>query len=64
MVSNVSAPFRGPGAAAGALAVRWWPLAVAVLLGLTLVAGVGFAHLPALHDAAHDLRHATAFPCH
>lgn len=31
-------------------------------LGLTVLAG----HLQAstLHDAAHDVRHATGFPCH
>jgi cobalt transporter subunit CbtB len=24
----------------------------------------GFAHYPAIHDAAHDTRHAVSFPCH
>ena len=35
-----------------------------LLLGLALVFVVGFAPLPAIHNAAHDGRHAAAFPCH
>jgi cobalt transporter subunit CbtB len=38
--------------------------AVAVLLGLFLLWGVGFSHIPVLHNAAHDTRHSLAFPCH
>jgi cobalt transporter subunit CbtB len=37
---------------------------VAALLGLFLLWGVGFSHIPALHNAAHDTRHSLAFPCH
>lgn len=37
--------------------------AMAVLGGL-LVGGVGFANIPAIHDAAHDVRHTLSFPCH
>jgi cobalt transporter subunit CbtB len=37
---------------------------VAALLGTFLVLGAGFAPIPAAHDAAHDSRHAFAFPCH
>lgn len=33
-------------------------------LGLLLIGGVGFAAMPAVHDAAHDVRHAIGFPCH
>jgi cobalt transporter subunit CbtB len=36
----------------------------AALLGSFLVYGVGFAHSDTLHNAAHDGRHAFAFPCH
>lgn len=32
--------------------------------GLVLVFLAGFAHASALHNAAHDTRHAIAFPCH
>ena len=39
------------------------PLAAA-LLGLGLVYLAGFAHADALHDNAHDARHAANFPCH
>jgi cobalt transporter subunit CbtB len=38
--------------------------ALAALLGLFLIWGVGFSHIPALHNAAHDSRHSMAFPCH
>jgi len=29
-----------------------------------MVWGVGFSHIEAVHNAAHDTRHANAFPCH
>jgi len=38
--------------------------AVALFLGLTLLGGVGFAHNAAVHNGAHDSRHAIGFPCH
>ncbi len=37
---------------------------LALFLGLTLVAGVGFAQNMAVHNGAHDTRHAIGFPCH
>jgi len=36
----------------------------AVLLGSVLLFLVGFAPMPAMHNAAHDTRHSAAFPCH
>ena len=36
----------------------------ALLLGSFMVFGVGFAHSEMMHNAAHDGRHAFAFPCH
>lgn len=36
----------------------------ALLLGCALLFLVGFAPLPAVHNAAHDTRHSSAFPCH
>ena len=33
-------------------------------LGLGIVFAAGYAQSASLHDAAHDLRHATGFPCH
>jgi cobalt transporter subunit CbtB len=40
------------------------PIALAVLLGLFIVGGVGFSHIAAVHNAAHDYRHSMGFPCH
>lgn len=36
----------------------------AVLIGFMLVLLVGFAPIAEVHNAAHDTRHAAAFPCH
>lgn len=36
----------------------------AFLLGTFLLYGVGFASPNAIHNAAHDGRHAHSFPCH
>ncbi len=40
------------------------PAILALLVGAFLVVGVGFAHSNTVHNAAHDARHAFAFPCH
>jgi cobalt transporter subunit CbtB len=37
---------------------------LAVILGLLIVGTVGFSHIEAVHNAAHDTRHSNAFPCH
>ena len=34
------------------------------LLGATVLFLAGHAQSATLHDAAHDMRHATGFPCH
>lgn len=39
-------------------------IAAAAVLGLGLIFAAGFANATAIHDAAHDQRHAIAFPCH
>ena len=39
---------------------RIMQLAMAALLGIF----VGFSHIDAVHNAAHDYRHSMAFPCH
>ena len=36
----------------------------AALLGAIVIWGVGFSHIDVLHNAAHDTRHSTGFPCH
>ena len=37
---------------------------LAMALGLFVVGVVGFSHISAVHNAAHDVRHANAVPCH
>ncbi|CAI8784990.1 Cobalt transporter [Pseudomonas sp. IT-P253] len=36
----------------------------ASILGACLVYFAGFSHIAAVHNAAHDTRHSSAFPCH
>lgn len=38
--------------------------AATLFFGLGLVFLTGFSHMDAVHNAAHDTRHALAFPCH
>ena len=40
------------------------PAILAIAFGIFILYGVGFAQPQLLHDAAHDTRHAFAFPCH
>jgi len=40
------------------------PAVAALIFGLGLLYGVGFSTLSVAHNAAHDTRHATGFPCH
>ena len=49
---------------AGSFAGRLAPAILAMSLGLFIVAVVGFSHIDVLHNAAHDVRHSNAFPCH
>jgi len=37
---------------------------LAMGLGLFIVGVVGFSHVDIIHNAAHDVRHSNAFPCH
>ncbi len=45
-------------------ASRVGPAVLAILFGAFLILGTGFASSSTLHNAAHDGRHALAFPCH
>ena len=36
----------------------------AIVTGAFIVTAVGFAGPEVLHNAAHDIRHGLAFPCH
>ena len=47
-----------------ALPQRLTAALLAATLGLALVFVAGFAQPAALHNAAHDWRHAHNFPCH
>jgi cobalt transporter subunit CbtB len=38
--------------------------ALTLFIGLTLIGGAGFAGNMAIHNGAHDMRHAIGFPCH
>jgi cobalt transporter subunit CbtB len=58
---------RPAGAGDGVAALtasRAIPIFMAALLGIFIVGGVGFSHIEAVHNAAHDYRHSMAFPCH
>ncbi|MCP3444506.1 CbtB-domain containing protein [Bradyrhizobium sp. CCGUVB14] len=37
---------------------------MAMVLGVFVVGMVGFSHIDVVHNAAHDVRHSNAFPCH
>ncbi|MCY4642304.1 MAG: CbtB-domain containing protein [Gammaproteobacteria bacterium] len=39
-------------------------IAAAFLLGAVILYGAGFMNAAAVHNAAHDVRHSQAFPCH
>lgn len=39
-------------------------IVLAFVTGLALLFASGYAQASVLHDAAHDQRHAMAFPCH
>lgn len=36
----------------------------AIVLGFAIIYVAGHVQAETLHDAAHDVRHATGFPCH
>lgn len=39
-------------------------LFASALLGLIILGIVGFAPLEVIHNATHDTRHSSGFPCH
>ena len=43
---------------------RLLPALAAALLGAVILFGVALANSGTIHNAAHDTRHAAAFPCH
>ncbi|MGH1537266.1 MAG: CbtB domain-containing protein [Gammaproteobacteria bacterium] len=41
-----------------------YAISAAVITGVLIISAVGFAGPEMLHNAAHDIRHGLAFPCH
>ena len=39
-------------------------IAIVALTGAVILFTAGLSHSQTLHDAAHDTRHSTGFPCH
>jgi cobalt transporter subunit CbtB len=37
---------------------------LAIIFGIFIIGAVGFSHIDVVHNAAHDMRHSNAFPCH
>ncbi|MGZ4958628.1 MAG: CbtB domain-containing protein [Methylomonas sp.] len=46
------------------ITTRIIPAFSAITLGFALLLAVGFAPVAEVHNATHDTRHATGFPCH
>ena len=61
MTSHVSS--QQPTRVKASTALRAQSLA-ALAFGLLILFAVGFAPMGAAHNAAHDVRHSLAFPCH
>lgn len=41
-----------------------WQVAAAALLGLAILTVVSLAPMEVIHNATHDVRHSSGFPCH
>lgn len=63
MSANTTETLGQDGVAAKRSAVVM-PAVLAILLGVFMVFGTGMVQISAAHNAAHDTRHALAFPCH
>ncbi|KQQ80640.1 CbtB-domain containing protein [Aureimonas sp. Leaf324] len=59
MTSSTTSTARSP-----ALSARLPAAVLAFAAGAFLLWGAGFAGADALHDTAHDARHAMGLPCH
>lgn len=57
-------PARADSASTATLASKAIQISFAAMLGVVVIGTVGFSHISAVHNATHDVRHATAFPCH
>lgn len=63
-MSTSPSTIAGTSSAAAAHRGHVLQAALAACLGAVLLLGVGFVQIDAVHNAAHDTRHATGFPCH
>jgi len=61
MENSVALPVTGTRVRTSA---RVWPSMAVLLFGLVVIYAVGFSTIAKVHNAAHDTRHATGFPCH
>ncbi len=64
MEPNRNPAIPGSEGGLGAVQRRVGAAVVAALIGVFILFGVGLAQPDTLHNAAHDARHAFAFPCH
>ncbi len=64
MEPNRNPAIPGSEGGLGAVQRRVGAAVVAALIGVFILFGVGLAQPDTLHSAAHDARHAFAFPCH
>ena len=46
------------------VSVQTATIALVALIGVAIISVTGHVQATTLHDAAHDVRHATGFPCH
>ncbi len=44
--------------------INTFAILAAILMGVFILSAVGLAGPEVLHNAAHDIRHGLAFPCH
>lgn len=47
--------------------IEWtnvYAISTAIVTGVFIISAVGLAGPEVLHNAAHDIRHGLAFPCH
>ncbi len=63
-MSNLPAKSASGTEATAFTLARVVPIFITLLLGAFVVGGVGFSHIAAVHNAAHDYRHSMGFPCH
>ena len=63
-MSIISSTGHTTASSTSTLTQRLTAAACASILGACLVYFAGFSHIEAVHNAAHDTRHSSAFPCH